>query len=498
MNSISLFRPNDPYENLISQMIAIERQPQYYIMDERDNQERLKSVMSDVDSMISALHTLTESFTDQFNSPFAGRAATVADNTAFDVTAGDDAALGSHTLEVLRLAKADNRVSEKYTNTGTTLRNFFDSNGSQTFSITIAKPTEADPDNTETVDVTIDPTGDTDDEILAEISAAINTAMDDAIDAETLDNEDIAHASVVNETSSTARLSLRAGKTGFSNKLAFTDSDDNLLDLLEVTRTNNASDTRGGYVTDIGTDETDSLLNSQFILNGLTIYRDGNSITDALTDATITLKKTGEDPGDFTVSADTEGIKSQVNDFISKYNELLLYFQNKSNVDADTGVRGDFAGDATFSSLRYGLRDDISLAVSGQPSAGPTYLTDIGITIDTDGSIELTDDEALIAAVENDAAAVEDLFASAGGIATRIQTRLEAFVGIDGIIDNRTESIETRLKRLNDRIDDWDERMIQKEDQLRQQFAKMQEAIAVMQGQQQYLSNFLYSGTGLY
>lgn len=492
--NISLFRPDDPYENLIAQIIRIERQPQDRIKAEKETQKRLKNVMTDVDSKISALHTLTKELKDTFKSPFRGRAATAPTSGAFTVSASDTSALGSHTLDVQRMASADTRISKQYTSAGTNLRSFFDTNGSQTFTIQVAKPTEADPNYLEDIQVTVNPTGATDSEILGEIRTAINTAMGDAVTAGTLATADKSVASVVNETSDTARLSLRSGKTGFENRLRFTDSANGLLAALEVTTQTQSAGTGGGAVVAVGTSETDSELNSKFVLDGLTLYRSTNSVTDALDGVTLGLKKAGEGPLEFSVTSNSEGVKSKVNDFIKKYNDLLIYIQNKSRVDGASGVRGDFAGDTTFSGLRYNIRNDVAKAVTGQPADAPTSLTDLGIKMSKEGTLELSDASKLIAAVEKDATAVENLFAGTDGFASRLQTRLEQFVGVNGIVSGRQKSLDDRLTRTDKRIKDWDTRLKQREDQLRAQFATLQESTTMMRGQQQYLNSFLYGG----
>ena len=143
------------------------------------------------------------------------------------------------------------------------------------------------------------------------------------------------------------------------------------------------------------------------------------------------------------------------------------------------------------------MRNDIALEVTGQPSGAPTYLTDLGIEIDSDGTLELTDSDALIAAVRSDAGAVKSLFDGADGIATRLSSRLDRFLGIDGIIDVRQDALDDRVNRLDDQIRRWDDLMTIRENQLREQFARLQESLAVFQGQQQTLNNFFLS-TGVF
>lgn len=490
MNALSMFRETDPYEQLIAQMIALESRPQQVLKDRQVEQDRLKTVMKDVDSKLSALHTLVQSFTDTISSPFDGRKAALSDETYFSVTAGSDGAFGTHSLEVQRLASSDKRVSQQYTSAGNDLNGWFASNGEQTFEIEVAHPTVDDPANRISISVSISPSGTKNEDILAEISVAINEAMNQAVIDGTITKEEAASAAVVNESTGTARLTLGSGSTGFANRIVFADSGQNLLANLGLSDNVVAAGLSGGMVADIGTSETDSQLNSQFILNGLTMYRSSNSVSDAVDGLTLNLKQAGGPPQDFSVTADNESVKKEVEDFITKYNDVLGFIQSKSTIDADAGVRGDFAGDSTFRGLRFAMRNDIALEVTGQAAAGPKWITDLGITIEKDGTLKLSDADKLVAAVEEDADAVKSLFTGADGIATRLKNRIDGFVGINGIISGRIGSIDSGIQRIKDRISSWDDRLAQREGHLRMQFARLQESMAVLQGQQQNFMSF--------
>jgi len=484
---------DDPYEVLISQMIQLESQPKFVLEARRKEADRFKAVLTDFDSKLSALHTLTKSFADLFSNPFEGRTVSGIDETdGFSVSVTDQAAFGTHSLQIQRLASTDARVSKQFTSAGSDLVNFFSTNGSQTFSIDVASPTTGDPNNRETISVTIDPVGTDDESILKEISAAIDTAMDDAVTAGTIKSTERASSSTVNETSTTARLSLRSGQTGFTNRLTFTDSGNGLLSLLEVNSASVVSGTSGGQITAIGTSETDSALNSQFILDGLTIYRDSNAVSDALEGITLSLSEVSATATDFTVEPDATGIEDVVKDFIEKFNDVMSYISGKANVDAESGTRGDFAGDSTITSLRFGMRSDMAFEVTGQPSGAISYLSDLGIEINTDGTLELKDSDVLIAAVRSDAGSVQSLFDGPDGIATRLTNRLEGFLGINGIIDSRQDALDDRITRYDNQIDRWGSLMDIRENQLREQFARLQQVIAAFQGQQQLLNTFFY------
>lgn len=494
MSSIAAYNQGDPYETLISQMVAIERAPQTALKGERSNQVIFKGVLSDFDSALSALSTSVKGLVDPLANPFGARSATVPQDAGFSATASDKAATGSHLLTVQRLASADNRVSRQFDAAGTELRSFFDANGPQTFEVAVASPTAEDEGRRVSVAVTVEPAGTTDSEILAEIQSAIAEAMGGAVNDEALEaTGDRARASVVNETSDTARLSLRSGRTGYDGRLDFTDSAGGLLALLEVNANALSSGTGGGQITAVGTGDADSELNAQFELDGLTLYRSTNEVDDALKGVTLTLSGTGEETS-FSIGADADSTKQEVEEFIKKYNAALTYIERKSKIDPEKGTRGDFAGDSSIRELRFGMRNDLVQTVAGQPP-GLGRLDSLGIEVQDNGTLKLVDPQALQAAVERDPSAVQRLFAAEdGGLGSRLSDRLEAFIGTDGILDTRKDTTEARIKRLDKRIENWDDRLARREDQLRMQYAKLQETIALLQGQSDSLLSFYYGG----
>lgn len=489
---LSVYQANNPYEQLLRAILSIESQPKLDLQTKKAKQERLKGVIKDFDSKLSALHSVLKTLTDPLARPFQGKSATTT-ASEFTVSVSDSAAPGTHTLEVKRLASADTRISKQYSATGSSLRSFFDANGAQTFTIRVASPTDTDPNNRVDIQVTVNPTGTTDEAILREIVTAINDAFQTAVDAGSIQSDKRAYASVINETSTTTRLSLRSGQTGFTYRLEFIDSANGLLSELEISSNVVATGTGGGQVKYVGTSEIDSELNSQFVLDGLTLYRDANRVTDALAGVYLELKQVSTAPSEFTITPDSHGVKTKIEDFIKKYNDVLFYLAGKSNVDGQTETRGDFAGDPVFSGLRFTLRNEVVRKVNGQPAEGPRAITDLGITINNDGTLALNDPDKLIKAVERNPQAVERLFSGSDGLARRLLTHVETFVKTGGLIDQRKDSIETHLLRLTHRIAAFEEQLARREEQLRAQFARVQETIALFQGQQQFLSGFLFS-----
>lgn len=483
---------NSQYRQLIQATLQIERQPKLELQNQRKQKNDTKSVVSDLDSRLSSLQSQLSTLTDTVSSPFEGRSASAEEGTeAFSVSADKSASTGSYSLAVDRRASADGRVSQTYNAGGTGLRTFFDNNGSQTFSVEVATPTDDNPDARTAIDVTVDPDGTTNKEILGDIQSAVDSALQSAVDDGTISSDQRPNASVLNPTSDTTRLSLRSTQTGYQGRLGFTDSANGLLAELQVNADQLADNTQGGEITEVGADEGSSKLTSQFELNGLTFTRNSNEITDAVDGVTINLEEATGTPSSFEVAADEEGAKSAVKEFIKRYNKVNDFLQNKTEVNPDSDERGALANDSTFQRLQLQLRNDATRPVEGLPDRLNT-LGDIGIEASQDGSLELADEEAFASALRNDQAELKELFAGENGVATRLETRVDRYVETGGIIDDREDSIDSSVDRIDDRIDRLDQRLQRREEQLRDRYTQLQQTIRDLQAQQQSISQRLF------
>ncbi|WP_251953396.1 flagellar filament capping protein FliD [Salinibacter ruber] len=480
------------YQRLIQRTLRIERQPKLELQNERQQKKNEKSVVSDLDGKLSSLQSQLSSLTDTVSSPFEGRNASAAEGTkGFSVSADETASTGSYSLAVNRLASADGRVSQAYNSGGTGLRTFFDNNGQQTFDLEVATPTDSNPDAREQISVTVDPSGSTNKEILGNIQTAIDDALQTAVDDGTISSDERPIASVINPTSGTARLSLRSQQTGYQGRLSFSDSSNNLLSELQVNADQIANDTQGGEITEVGKNERKSQLTSEFELNGLTFTRNSNEVTDAVDGVTISLEEKTDTTSSFEVSADEEGAKDAVQEFIDRYNEVNKFLQNKTEVNPDSEERGAFANDGTFQRLEFQLRNDATRPVEGLPDRLNT-LKDIGIEASRDGTLELSDEDAFSSALQNDKEALKDLFSGSDGVATRLENRVDSYVEAGGVIDDREDVIDSSIDRIDGRIDRLDERLQRRQQQLRDRFAEVQSTIRSLASQQQSISQRLF------
>jgi len=267
--------------------------------------------------------------------------------------------------------------------------------------------------------------------------------------------------------------------------------DSALLDALQVNANTQSTGSAGGYMTYVGTSVTDSVLNSKFQVDGLTFYRDSNSVTDAYSGLTFKLLDTFSQAETVTVDTDAETVKKDVQEFIDKYNEVVNFLRTNSKVNAETKERGIFSGDLIYSSLLSELRNLVSGTVSGTSSDQYTLLYHIGIEANQDGTLSIKNSDDFETAIEANYRYVADLFRSDEGIANKLKDYIEDFVKTNGTIDASKKQIDLQTTNLNDRIKYMDEILAKKEKRYFEEFTKLQETMYQLQSQQSFFSGFL-------
>jgi flagellar hook-associated protein 2 len=487
----SILSSQENFETLIDTYMAVEEQPRDALVEKQESLYTKKNLLSNLDSTLSALKTRTDRLTDETTDYFAAKTAKSSDTDLVTVDASSSAVLGNHTITVDRLAVADSRVSKQYTDTDTSFAGF---STDQTFSIEVAHPTEGDPENRVYIDVTI--TADTftlnDDEVLNAIADAINDAVNTAkINDDILTSEGL-QASVITEISGTSRLMLTSAQSGYDYRLSFTDSADSLLAAIEINNLVQQSGTSGGYMNAIGTSASDSLLNSKFTIDGLTLYRNSNNISDAAEGLNIQILNTFSSAETLTITANNSAVKEEIQGFIDSYNELIDFLAANAATNTATDDIATLSKDYIYRNMKYELREIIGATVTGVANSAYSKLFNIGITANADGTLTISDTEKLEDALSANSQYVAELFNTTDtGIAHRLSDFIERFVQADGTIINSKKIIEDQIESLDDRIERMEAFLERREEQLRSQFSEMYQAMSLLNSQMSYLTTYV-------
>lgn len=236
--------------------------------------------------------------------------------------------------------------------------------------------------------------------------------------------------------------------------------------------------------------ETAAAADASFSVNGLELTASTNMIEDVIDGLTLTLKQTGEAPVAITVAQDRDGVRSALDDLVSKYNALVSRTRELGRYNAESGQGGPLVGDSTVRAIESSLAGVFSSAV-GEDADPFTRLLDIGFSTDVQGRASL-DAEKLAEALETDRAGVETLVSA---FATRFAETLSAYTDKDGLLDARTDGLNTELRGLRNQREALELRMEQVEARLRAQFTALDGLLAQFQSTSNYLASQL-SGLG--
>ena len=350
--------------------------------------------------------------------------------------------------------------------------------GTWTFSLVVAGVTK-------NVDVTVG-AGDTNGTILGNMASAINNAGAEVT------------ASVVTDTSSTARLVITSNKTGSANAVTLSDVTGTLLAATGTSSSLLASGTTGGSL------YASADLDAVFILDGLNITRGTNTVTDVLSGVTLSLLATqasGGTPVTLNVGPDQTAIKGKVQGFLDAYNTTIKYLKERTGTTATTTTsasgqtqvgdvkRGILEDQPAYLGLVMNLRADVGGQITTAASGGPASLWEIGITAASDGTLSISDTTKFNDALTKNPDGVTTLFNSADGIASRASARLAGFIHAGGTLDSSVESVTSQISNLNSLISEQEDLLKIKQEMLTKQYTALLDIIAQLNTQQDMLNS---------
>ncbi|HVP57082.1 MAG TPA: flagellar filament capping protein FliD [bacterium] len=459
MSSIDFTSINSLLTTYLNQSVAALQTPVVTLKNDKASLQTKTSVFTDLETKLETLKTAAEAMSGiGSSSAFGLKSAVSSDTSVVTCEATAEAVSCSHSVLVTQLAKAHSVVSNRYDLSGTTLS--AGGAGTKNFSIAVGQDTYQ-------VSVTI-AAGDTNQTVLSKIASAIDQATDGKV-----------AASMVEDTPTTGKLSIRSASTGTVGKMTFTDTS-GLLGTLGVTNGTQATNTAGGYIyADLGNNELDAIAT----IDGVQIISSSNTVDHAVEGLTIHLlsaQKTGADPVGLTISTDSASIKTKIESFLNAFNDAFAYLVDKTKVDTATYTRAVLAGDYPYISLKLNMRSVMSSNV-GAPSEMCRALSQIGITSDKTGNFSITDDGLLSQAISSKLESVQNLFASDNGVATKLISLLDGYVAANGAISASKTGIDSKISFLNKSIEREQKYATARQKQLQDQYANMREALYALQ-----------------
>lgn len=427
--------------------MSVERQPLQKLQSREAQMQSRLSAYGRVQGVLSALQTAAAALARP--SSFLGTKAT-ASGTAVSAASTGSAQPGTYAVQVAQLARSQSTVSAAVATSTTDI-------GSGDLTLRAG-------DGSVLATVSIGPGG-----TLAEARDKINAAQGSV------------RASIIGDGGQ-VRLVLNATKTGAAN--AFT---------VEV----------GAGITGLSFTTPQAASDAQFSVNGLALTSTSNAISDAIEGVTLSLTQgppAGSPPGttvdsEVTVEVDAGQTVSALNTFIGAYNDVEKLATELSKYDPTTRTGAVLNGESALRQIQNQLRTVMRGAVSG--AAGDyTLLSQVGISVQTDGTLKL-DETKLRGAAAADPAKLSRLFttdsatASEDGFAVRMQDALRAILDVNGMLGARQDGLQASIRDLDNQQERMQARLDQTEERLRRQYSALDALLTTRQSQSNALANAL-------
>jgi flagellar hook-associated protein 2 len=449
--------------SIVTQLMAVERKPL----------DRLKTDQSALQSSISAYGKVASGISTFQD---AARALAMPDKwqiyqasstvpSAVTATASSNAKEGNYALTVSQLAKGAQLASGTYADASTVI-----GTGSLEISVgSIDSGTGAFSPQPGRSVVSIN----VGDGSLSSIRNAINAA-DAGI-----------NATIIN-TGAGARLVLSSKDTGAQNAIQITATDN------DGSNTNAAGLSRLSFIPSLAAGSGKNLeplqfaQNALFDINGIPASSASNKASEVVEGITFNLQAESATAVNVSITKDSAAIQKSISSFISAYNELQKLLKDQTKFVEGAKTQSPLQGDNAAISVLQRLRSTVFGQFNGQ--AGDfTRLSDVGVSIQTDGNLAL--DQTKWTAANNDPVKLARLFSSPGttgnpnsvGFAKRLDTLASEWLGTSGSITSRTDGLNRSVRLIQKNQETLENRLTQREARLRTQYQAMDSKVAGLQ-----------------
>lgn len=448
--------------SLVSQLMTLEARPATLLNNREASYQARLSAFGQLKSVLSPMQSALSSLKSASN--FQAMRATVGDGTVASALASTTATKASYSLEVQQIAQGQRVVSNATTAPSVAA-------GTLTFNFGSYATDVTDPDNpvtsftqTSSRTVTLEPGKDK----LSDLRDAINDAKI-GVRAQIVKNGSVDQLIIAGDTE---------GKRGG----------------FQIT----GSDGLAGFSYDASTGATstlDQLEKAQdaiIKLNGVSLTRSTNSITDAVDGVTLNLLK--GDPGKTTtlsVAPDRSAVKSAIESLVKAYNEFNTTSRELTSYNPENKTSAILTGDATARSIQSQVRNALGAPFGG--TGGVSTLSELGITFNRDGSLSLVSSK-LDTALNDPDKKVGEFFTGAdgkGGLANSLNARLDGILKSGGVLESRADGINRSIKAIDEQRERLGMRLEMVEKRYRAQFSALDALVGAMSQTSSYLSQQL-------
>lgn len=439
------------FSSITESIVAQQSKPLTALASRRTDYQNRSDALKQLNAKLITLTEASRALTDR--TVGTGKAANSGNTTILTASAAEGSTNGTLTVGVTRLASTLTQATKSFSSkTGSIL-----SNGatSATFELRTGGASTGKP-------ITVDSSNDS----LQGLRDAINGA-----------NAGVTAAIVDTKGDGTGnQLVLTSTATGAAGR----------VELVETTSpsTGTAADLGVTSINPPGASNDFSALDAQISVNGLTITRPTNTVSDAVTGVTLNLKATGTTTA--TVSQNTAALADKFQGFVDAYNAVQDFVSGQYATDSKGRPTGALAGDATLRNVQASLRDVLNSSFAND-GGSLSNLTQVGLGRDATGKLKI-DSTVLNDKLKSSFSDVQALFsgktAANKGFANQFLTASSALSdNVSGVVQNAISGYATSIAGIDKTISRQTDRLTALRASLTKQFAAADAAIGNLNNQ---------------
>mgnify|MGYP003343376864 CR=1 FL=1 len=446
-------------QSLANNLVQAESAPQQALIQKKIDVSNAS--ISGYGTLLSGVSALQSAFAAlQDSSTISPATVQSTDTASFLATSmpGVEAATGFHQVHVTAVAKAQSEISTSFVDRTSII------NGGAAFTLTITP---------------LNGTAKT-------LNLAANSKASDVVSAINSSGTGVT-ASVVNTGGAQTpyKIVINSNVTGIAGGFSITDSS-GALGLTNVTPAQDANLT----------------------VDGVSMSRSSNQITDAIKGVSLTLFAENSSPTVLQVTRDNSALNSNIANLVKTYNELQKTMKTLGDSQSSDPVNGGkLANDSMLRQVQSMVRNMVT-GDSTAPGGKFKALRDIGVTLQVDGSLQ-TDSSKLQSALDNNLVDIVTMFtanlgsptnstATKRGIAGDAVKALTALSSPTGLIVNRENNRQKEILGYNDQMTKLQERMAALLDRYTKQFAAMDALVGNLNSQKSGLKTTFDNMSAMY
>lgn len=424
---------------IVSQLMAVEQQPLVRLNEKEAQAQAEISAYGSLKGGMSSLQSALVSLKD--SDSFQATKATPSNDDIFSASSDETAVKSSYSVTVSRLAQQHKTGSDEFASTAT----FGGSAGDQ---LTLTVGTESF-----ILDLSTALT-------LSEIQSAIN------VDS----NETDVTAGLITGDSGNQTLVFTSGSSGYDNRVQ-----------LSYGGTINASTFNFSM---LNRDDSNVLLSAEteldasLTIDGVSVTRSSNTISDVVTGLTLNLKSLGT--SNVSIDSDPSVAQTAMDAFVKAYNTLK---------DQLASLSASGASGSVLRNVDSQLRGVLNTSLSGLGSY--SYISELGITSNADtGKMEFNS-EMFNTALADNPSSVVDFLTDETGFGARFDSMIEGFISSGGTLDTIIQSGNTRIDGFERSRDSLERRLENIEARYLRQFGALDTLMASLTTTSDYLTSQL-------